>query len=113
MQMPRLLFSLAVIVNAQAADLKLLEAVQKRDQKTVLALIKNGADVNAARDDGSTPLHWAVNREDSEVAAALIQAGANANAADENGESPLLLACGTGNLAIARMLLDAKADPNA
>src|SRR5580704_2024584 len=99
MQMPRLFCSLAAIAGAAGAlgaDLKLLDAVQKRDQKTVLALIKNGADVNAAREDGSTPLHWAANRDDAEVAAALIQAGANANAEDENGETPLLLACGNG-----------------
>ena len=58
-----------------AADLKLLEAVQKRDQKAVLELIKSGADVNAARDDGSTPLHWAVNRDDSEVSAPCSRPG--------------------------------------
>src|ERR1700733_820724 len=103
MRMPRLFFTLAAIAAmAAGADLKLLDAVQKRDQKTVLALIKNGADVNAAREDGATPLHWAANREDAEVAAALIKAGANANVADENGETPLLLACGNGNLSIAR-----------
>ncbi len=95
---------------AFGADLKLLEAVQKRDQKAVLALIKSGADVNAARDDGSTPLAWAASRDDAEIVAALLAAGANVNAADENGETPLLLACGNGNLAIARMLLDAKAN---
>ena len=114
--MPRLFLGLAAMAGVSAvlgADLKLLDAVQKRDQKTVLALIKNGADVNAARDDGSTPLHWAANRDDTEVAAALIKAGANTNASDENGETPLLLACGNGNLALARMLLDAKANPNA
>ena len=85
----------------------------RRDQKAVLVLIRQGAPVNAARPDGSTPLAWAVSREDPEIATALIQAGANVNAADENGETPLSLACSNGNLALARMLLDAKADPNA
>jgi ankyrin repeat protein len=59
-----------VLAGAQfcaAADTKLIDAVQQRDQKAVLALIKNGADVNAVRDDGSTPLLWAVNRDDSEI----------------------------------------------
>ena len=44
---------------------KLLEAVMSRDQKAVAALIKSGADVNAARADGSIPLAWAINREDA------------------------------------------------
>ena len=78
-----------------------------------MALIKSGADVNAARDDGSTPLAWAASRDDAEIVSALLAARANVNAADENGETPLLLACGNGDLAIARMLLDAKANPNA
>jgi ankyrin repeat protein len=72
-----------------AADLRLLEAVQRHDLKAVLTLLKGGADVNAARADGSTPLAWAASREDSEIVAALIRAGANVNAADENGETPL------------------------
>src|SRR5262245_39681792 len=100
------------ISHGYATDSKLLEAVMSRDQKAVAALIKSGADVNAARADGSTPLAWAINREAPEIVALLLKAGANANAADENGESPLTLACTGGNLAIARLLLDAKANPN-
>src|SRR3984957_16526230 len=120
MQMPRLLFSLALMAGLQTgtwmilgADLKLLDAVQKRDQKTVLALIKSGADVNAARDDGSTPLLWAVNRDDAEIVSTLLAAGAKVNVKDEDGQTPLLLACGNGNVAMARVLLDHNADANA
>src|SRR5271157_5666677 len=96
---------------AFGADLRLVDAVEKRDQKAVRALIKAGADVNAVRDDGSTPLIWAASRDDAEIVSALLAAGAKVNAADENGETPLLLACGNGNLAMARVLLDAKANP--
>ena len=82
-------------------------------RKPCLALLRAGADVNAARDDGSTALLWAASRDDAEIVAALLKAGANPNKADENGETALLLAAGNGNTAIARMLLDAKADVNA
>src|SRR5690349_17014017 len=91
----------------------LFDAIMRRDQKAVMALLKQGAPVNSSRPDGSTPLAWAVQREDPEIATALIQAGANVNAADENGETPLSLACANGNLALTRMLLDAKADVGA
>ena len=55
------------ISQVDAADSKLLQAVMSRDQKAVAVLIKSGADVNAARADGSTPLAWAINREDPGV----------------------------------------------
>src|SRR5215467_4279265 len=101
-----LLFSILALGGAFGADSRLLEAVQSRDQKAVLSLLKQGIDVNASRPDGSTPLAWAVSRDDAEIVATLIQAGANVNAADENGETPLTIACLAGNPKIARMLLD-------
>ena len=109
----RLTALMLVSVAASAADPRLFDAVQSRDQKTVLALLRSGADVNAARDDGSTALIWAANRDDAEIASALLRAGANPNNADENGETPLLGAAGNGNLAIAKMLVDAGANVNA
>ena len=108
----RIAIYLLAVIACQAADSRLLEAVLNRDKKAVASLIQSGADVNAARSDGSTPLAWAVNRDDAEIAAALLKAGANPNAADENGETPLTLAATAGNLPLARLLLDAKADPN-
>ena len=95
------------------ADPKLFDAVQARDHKAVLDLIRAGSDVNAVRDDGSTALIWAASRDDAEIVAALLKAGANPNQADENGETALLAAAGNGNVAAARMLLDAKAEVNA
>ena len=73
------------VTQIPAADLKLFEAVQKRDQKAVLELIKNGSDVNAQRSDGSTALIWAANRDDAEIVTALLRGGAKVNVADENG----------------------------
>ena len=96
-----------------AADVRLFDAVQRRDEKAVLGLLSSGAKVNEARDDGSTPLAWAVNRDDSEITAALLRAGANVNAADENGETPLLLDDANGNLEIARHIIYAGADVHA
>jgi ankyrin repeat protein len=104
---------LSALTLSGATDPKLFDAIQNRDQKAVLALLKRGTDVNSPRPDGSTPLAWAAMRDDAEIVAALIKAGANVNTADENGETPLTLAAANGNLAIARMLIDAKANINA
>ena len=90
-------------------DLRLIEAVQRRDQSAVLALIADGVDVTVTRSDGSTPLAWAALRDDAGITAALLRAGANPNTTDENGETPLLFASARGNLAIARLLLNASA----
>ena len=99
----------AGIATAQSNQDPLFEAVQRRDAAAVTRLVANGADVNASRPDGSTPLAWASLRDDVEIASALLAAGADPNATDENGETPLLLASARGNLTIARQLLEAGA----
>ena len=92
-----------------APEAALIEAVQRRDARAVAALVAGGADVNASRADGSTPLAWAALRDAAGIVETLLQAGADPHVADENGETPLLFACGNGNLELARMLLDAGA----
>jgi ankyrin repeat protein len=61
-------------------------------------LIAEGADVNAKKDDGETPLHWAVvaalDSGDKEVVELLIAKGADVNAMSKFGETPLGLADG-------------------
>ena len=80
-------------------DLRLLEAVKRRDQKAVTALLRAKADVNAAQPDGATALAWAVHLGEREMAEALLDAGANVNTADEYGETPLTLAAANGDAA--------------
>ena len=46
------------------------------------ALLKDGADVNAAQGDGMTALHWAAQKGDVELAKMLLYAGANAEGDD-------------------------------
>ena len=52
--------------------------------ETVIALIDNGADIEAKDDSGETPLHWAVERGQTETAIALINRGADINAKSDN-----------------------------
>src|SRR6266540_5773004 len=95
---------LAVLVSlmlpaSSSADVRLLDAVLKRDGTAVRALLKNRVDVNAAQPDGSTALMLAAERNDVEIAGLLLQARANVNAANEYGATALSVACASGNVA--------------
>ena len=65
----------------QAAGTGNIEAVKQH--------LAEGADVNAKREDGVTPLHWAADGGHKEIAELLIAGGADVNAKDEFGETPL------------------------
>ena len=91
---------------------KLSTAIQSNDRSTVLALLKQPAEVNAADADGTTPLHWAVRADDLDLSQRLVQAGANAKAANRYGVTPLSLAAVNGNPAMVTLLLKNGADAN-
>lgn len=77
-----------------------------------MALIENGANVNAAGNDGKRAIHYAAEYRGTDVVKALIKAGADINAQDNNGNTALLLACKEGDEKTARYLLRAGADFN-
>jgi ankyrin repeat protein len=105
-----LLFALAAFAST---DLRLLDAVKRRDHQAVTALLQTKLDVNAAQPDGATALAWAAYLDDTEIAEKLLAAGAKPNTADEYGETPLTLACANGDAMLAGKLLAAGADANA
>ena len=102
------LFVGAVAVLAQTPK-DLPTAVQAGASKQALEMIRNGADVNQAQGDGSTPLIWAVNRQDYDVAKALLEKKANPNAVNEFGAMPLTEAARLNDDVLVKMLLDAGA----
>jgi ankyrin repeat protein len=104
---------LAAPAIAQQKDLRLLDAVKRRDEKAFTTLIHGKADVNAAQPDGSTALAWAAHLDESVMANALLAAGANVNAVDEYGETPLTLAAANGDAALVQRLLEAGANARA
>lgn len=75
------------------------------------AIIENGANVNAAANDGTTALHLAVSGPEDSIKA-LIKANADPNAQDKNGNTPLILAAKWEGEKKVRMLLRAGADYN-
>jgi len=106
-------WSPTVSVHAQSRDLRVLDAVKRRDDKALSTLLRSKADVNAAAPDGATALAWAVHLGERRMAEALLDAGAAANTADEYGESPVTLAAANGDAGLIARLLKAGGDARA
>lgn len=81
----------------------------QKNLPVTLALIKKGADVDAAGNDGRRPLHQAVTASE-EAVRGLVKAGADLNAQDNEGNTPLIFACREAKEEIALWLLKAGAD---
>ena len=100
-------------VQAAGDDLRLIEALQRRDTETADTLLRDGIDVNVRRADGATALAWAAHWNDLEMAGRLLDAGADPSAANELGVTPLMLAATNRSAEMAALLLEAGADARA
>lgn len=101
-------------VSASSADLRIVDAAAAGNLVSVRALIKAGADVNAAQGDGMTALHWAAMKDDAAMTQMLVAAGASPKAVTRLGDyTPIFFAAKNGNAAITRALLTAGADAKA
>ena len=102
--------SLSMWVSA-AGSAPVADAVMRRDADAARALIKNGADVNAAQGDGMTALHWAARNGDAELTQVLLFAGGNVKATTRlGGYTPLLMAAEQGHAAVISVLIAGGAD---
>ena len=105
--------------GADIEDVKILDNAASRGYTEVVSfLIKQGADVNAKRNDGWTPLHSAAYNRHEDTARILLTAGANVNAKTRRGTTPLHAAVSRGykgpnNEDVVRILLEKRAEVNA
>lgn len=97
--------------GVSASDVRVIEAVKRRDQRALTALVRAKADVNATQPDGATALAWAIHLGERSMAELLLSAGAKVNTVDEYGETPLTLAAANGDGALVQRLLAAGANP--
>jgi uncharacterized protein len=100
-------------LHAQQRDVRLVDAVKRRDDKAFAALLRAKADVNARQPDGATALAWAVHLGERRMAEALLDAGADADTADEYGETPVTLAAANGDAGLLERLVAAGGDARA
>jgi ankyrin repeat protein len=91
--------------------LPLTQAARNGDTRSIHALAKQGADVNAADGVNSwTPLEHAIHKHQVESVKALLDAGADPNLTDPRGVTPLMMAAGYGYTDIVTILLKRGAD---
>ncbi len=101
---------MSALVGAAPSGSPVADAAMKGDVAAVRALLKEGADVNAARGDGMSALHWAAERGNGEMAGLLIYAGANVSAVTRIGQyTPLHVAARSASVAVVDQLLKAGA----
>jgi ankyrin repeat protein len=97
-------------VGAAAAESPLANAIQNGERDAALAMLADGADVNLAQGDGTTPLHWAVYQVDVELTRRLLDAGSVPDAFNLYGSSPLAEAVKIANPELVELLLAAGSD---
>ena len=101
-------------VVVAAADSPVADAASRGEGEAVRTLLERGADVQTARPDGMTALHWAAMRSDLQMAEMLLYAGANVEATTRIGQhTPLHVAGRSGQAPVVQALLEAGADPHA
>jgi hypothetical protein len=90
----------------------LIRAVQDEYHHQVVDLLRRGADVNKAEDDGTTPLQVAIIRENEDTIRLLIKAGANLNAVNDRGENILFFIDDDDDDDLIEMVIGFGADAN-
>ena len=88
----------------------LLIASERGHLEVARLLLDAKANIDKAKNDGTTPLLIAAENGHLEVARLLLDAKANIDKAKNDGTTPLLIAAQNGHLEVARLLLDAKAN---
>ena len=108
-----LLFDYGASVSVRGSGVTPLHEVARHGtSEAVQALIRRGADVNAATATiGNTPLHNAAEYASPAVVQMLLEAGADVNARNRSDATPLHKAARNGTGAVVKVLLEAGADP--
>jgi ankyrin repeat protein len=87
-------------------------ASQEGHTDVLTLLLEKGADVNLARNDGSTPAFMASQMGHADVLTLLLEKGADVNLTNNNGSTPAFIASLQGHTDVLTLLLEKGADVN-
>ncbi len=85
-------FLLLFAAQAHASVAELIDSIKQNNLAEVQKLLAKGENVNAANEQGNTPLHYAVALDNPEIVKVLLAKGANLRAKNDKGWTPLLIA---------------------
>ena len=107
---PLALLMAFALAGSVPPDAPVADAAMRGDVDRVAALLRSGADVNAAQGDGMTALHWAAYNGQVALAETLLAAGADLEAVTRIGDyTPLHHAARHGFADVVEALLSAGA----
>ncbi len=90
-----------------------MEAATTGQTERVIAILKEGLDVDTKDDSGATALMLASSSGHADIVQVLLEHSADVNARDKNGMSALMRACMKDNVAVIKGLIEGGADVNA
>jgi len=114
----KILFFTSIIIIpalffAGASSAALLHGVAaKGDISSAKVLLKKGADIDAANENGDAPLESACESGQLEMVKFLVEKGAKINAGNKDGWTPLMSAVNKRHYDIAEYLIEKGADVN-
>ena len=97
------------IVELLKKNFELIEAARLGDNKSVQALLDQGAYVNSRDSDGRTPLTESTWEGHADTVKLLLEKGADPNLRKNDGLAPLVIAVSKGNKEIEELLKKAGA----
>jgi uncharacterized protein len=100
------------LLPAIAGASNLPDVMRDCDNKSTMAAIRAGSDVNVQQPDGTTALLWAVYCVDHQAAAELLARGAKPDVRNSLGATALSEAVNLADERLVSLLLKARADPN-
>jgi len=90
------------------SDLRLIEAIKADDYAEAEKLIKSGADVNEADEQGWTPLNFASGKGRLPLVELLVENGADVFKTGRDRRTPYMIALAAGRVSVVKYLREAE-----
>jgi hypothetical protein len=95
------------------SEAKILEAARSGELDALRSLLAEGADVDAADEQGWTPLNYAAGRGDAEAVRLLLEHGADPTVTGRDNRTPLMIARAADRKEVVGILTEAEQERGA